>query len=438
MKMRLWVALVLVLSCYSYYCNAELLEEGTTTSTEIISSDGEITETQETTTTVEHKSTGNIIHNDGNQNTDVGGIGSAKTWANCPIEGLGTGACSELTSGTLTTYQEYIQLNSFEIKSGGQIDWSVSAYMHENDTMYFESRLYNDNSLLQTDIINLQNQLSVQLYEGSINFDDAIDKVFVSIGGVDANAYSTLGGFFDDLTYNITYNYITTSIENFIDIVQPTIAANEIYSIDTYTVDTVTIDPPLVDVFVVEDFDTPEIEVFEETMIELPVIETEIIEPEIVEQIEEIFTEVEIEPVVEDTPEIVAEVENEEIKTATNEAPEPKEEVKVETPTKEVKPTSESKKQQENDKPSKQEKANRIMQTFNNIYSEEAQQTQLFLIMALGTNFKTYEQKNYVPQIEFYKEQYIQDNLVIEDFYGDYFSVGNSLTFNRMVDAQYE
>ena len=47
MKMRLWVALVLVLSCYSYYCNAELLEEGTTTSTEIISSDGEITETQE-------------------------------------------------------------------------------------------------------------------------------------------------------------------------------------------------------------------------------------------------------------------------------------------------------------------------------------------------------------------------------------------------------
>ena len=78
------------------------------------------------------------------------------------------------------------------------------------------------------------------------------------------------------------------------------------------------------------------------------------------------------------------------------------------------------------------------MQTFNNIYSAEAQSTQIFLIMALGTNYKSFEQTHYVPQIDFYKEQIITNTLIVDDYYGDYFSVGNSLMFNNMVDAQFE
>lgn len=439
MKILLLVVLGLVVCCYSYYCNADLLEEGTTQSGEIV-------------TKVEHKSTGNVVHNNGNQNTDVGGIGSAKTWSNCPIENLGTGACSEITSGTLTTYQEYIALNSFEIKSGGQIDWSVSTYLNENDTMYFESRLYNDNSLLQTDIVNFTDQLAVKIQQGTISFDNAIDKAFISIGGVDANASTTYGGFFDDLTYNITYNYISTSIQNFIEIVQPTIAINEYQSIDTYDVYNVDVtnnfttdiptevfvEPPMDMMAVQEVFDLPEIQTFEpieDTIIDMPVQQMEVMQPDTVEQIKEIVADIEEA----DAPlEIVVETPKEEIKTPVSKSVEPIEEVKSETPAKEVVVNSETKNKPKSNKPTKQEKANRIMQTFNNIYSAEAQSTQIFLIMALGTNYKSFEQTHYVPQIDFYKEQIITNTVIVDDFYGDYFSVGNSLMFNNMVDAQFE
>ena len=434
MKMWSWVALVLVLSCYSYYCNAQLLEEGSTVTTEILSSDGEITEIEETTVTVEHKTTGDILDVDngivsankaGTLEIDWGGLGPIHGMVDCTaIFGEDTGKCGLSRSSNLTTFQQYVTLpEGFEINQGGQIDWQLNLHHKQNNTTaYFETKGYLDNILQwQTGQINLPDYDTPSLYSGTHDFAGGLDKVFISIGGY--NEY-----YVDNVQYIVHYNSITTTIEHYLEIVQPTIVANEIFSV----VDIPVYETPI--------FDVAEIEIFNEVddpIVELPEMEIEVVEQEITvaEQIEEIFTETE--EVLEETPEMVVETENEEIKTPENELSEEVESVEIETPSEESKSTDEAKNQQENDKPSKQEKANRIMQTFNNIYSEEAQQTQLFLIMALGTDFKTYEQKTYVPQINPYEQYVLEDTLVMEDLYGDYFSVGNSLMFKQMVDSQY-
>ncbi len=79
------------------------------------------------------------------------------------------------------------------------------------------------------------------------------------------------------------------------------------------------------------------------------------------------------------------------------------------------------------------------MATFNNIYAAEAQQTQLLLITVLGANINEYIKKEIPSQLNPYEHITLnQNNNIIEDLYGDYFSVGSSLKFKRLVDSQYE
>ena len=77
----LWVFLVYFLCCFS--SNAQLLEEGTTTTTEI-ESQGGVEEVTETTTTIEHIDTGDVLDGDtgvvsskyeGDADSDWGGAG---------------------------------------------------------------------------------------------------------------------------------------------------------------------------------------------------------------------------------------------------------------------------------------------------------------------------------------------------------------------------
>ena len=78
----LWVFLVFYLYCFS--SNAQLLDEGSTTTTEI-EIQGDVEEITETTVTIEHKNTGDVLDGDtgvvtskyeGDADIDWGGAGS--------------------------------------------------------------------------------------------------------------------------------------------------------------------------------------------------------------------------------------------------------------------------------------------------------------------------------------------------------------------------
>ena len=81
--------LVFSLCCYS--SNAQLLDEGSTTTT-VIESQGNVEEVTETTVTIEHKTTGDVLDSDngivatskdGNANIGWGGAGAIYSHSSC-------------------------------------------------------------------------------------------------------------------------------------------------------------------------------------------------------------------------------------------------------------------------------------------------------------------------------------------------------------------
>ncbi len=293
-------ALVLAHFLCSYSSNAELLEEGTTITQEIISSDGEITEIKETTTTVEHESETFLD----NANVDVGGIGSIYSHSSCnsssgfPDDGR-TPNCGRARNNSLTTWQRNIDLSSFGIEDGGQIDWELyfafpnSMYQNEQLTAYTEMKGYVNNQLVfETGQEEIDKSLFEQnkfkpstnwsnLISGSYNFDGQLTKLFVVVGG--RGSY-----YWDEYEHIITWNNINTTVNTYIDIIQPTIVANELESLGSLdllqpiqTVNpSIEIEDTILSFDVVTDMDF-EINTME-TMEELPVAEV----------FEEVFAEV--------------------------------------------------------------------------------------------------------------------------------------------------
>ena len=65
--------------------------------------------------------------------------------------------------------------------------------------------------------------------------------------------------------------------------------------------------------------------------------------------------------------------------------------------------------------------------------------TTLAIVNALGPEIKTYEEiqiQNVSPS--WYKAEEIYSDVIMQDPLGNYFGVRDSLTFNNMVDMQYE
>ena len=87
----------------------------------------------------------------------------------------------------------------------------------------------------------------------------------------------------------------------------------------------------------------------------------------------------------------------------------------------------------------KQEKAKKILNNFESSYDNVAQMTTLAIVNALGPEIKTYEEiqiQNVSPS--WYEAEEIYADVIMQDPLGNYFGVRDSLTFNNMVDMQYE
>jgi len=326
-------------------------------------------------------------------------------------------------------------------------------YQNSGQTAYVQTKGYDDN-VLQWDsgqiIIDkttfTQNPYNyngntnwVNNVTGSYDFANALDKVYVEIGG--HGEY-----FWDEFQYNVAYNQITTVIETYLQVVQQEELINTtIDMLDDYEV---------VEVF------TPEIEL-PEIELEFNTIENDMSfdEPIVMEEIEsfdamteEIVPIIEIEenlsPINEDT-EQQEEVEVSEVATEPDATDEPSspanKEVEENTTQEEVEEVAEektvavkvdtSKKVAEK----KQEKAKKILNNFESSYDNVAQMTTLAIVNALGPEIKTYEEiqiQNVSPS--WYEAEEIYSDVIMHDPLGNYFGVRDSLTFNNMVDMQYE
>ena len=391
---------LLVSSLFFLYCyssNAQMLPEGDTVTQEIETEhlgEGHIDTITETTTTVEHKTTGDILHKDtgvvanryeGDMDLDWGGLGPA-SMPDCTAY-FGTGRCGKGTSNSHTTFDQYVDISQFHISDGGALEWELQMHHSQaNTTGYFQTKGYNNN-ILQWDTgqITLENNQTPTTYTGTYDFAGDLDKVFIRVGG--AKNY-----FFDNVEYTVNYNHITTAVETWIEIVQPGLMEDQITVelIEQYEVATpeeqYQMDEMMEDFDMVMTFDMPTMEQpMEEMMVDMPIeigtmmeeynegtisYEEVIVEvQEMVEEIQDIGMDVDVSmPTLEEVKEVAIEqpVEVEVVETETvTETVEVIEEIKEEPvevveetneePTKEVADVSENNNMEEIKEEAKEE-----------------------------------------------------------------------------------
>lgn len=539
MKNLLVLVLVVCCSCsFSFDTWGQMLDEGTTVTTEI-EQQGNVETVTETTVTIEHKTTGDVLDSDngivaaskdGNANTDWGGGGSIYPHSQCTDAASGfpatgtdgrTSGCGHASTNSLTTWRQYVDLNSFDINEGGEVNYEFlfafpdSMYQNSGQTAYVQTKGYNDNVLQwETGLVTIdkttftQNPYNysnntnwVNTVTGSHDFANQLDKVYIEIGG-----YGEY--YWDEFQYNVAYNHITTVVDTWMQVVQQQELENTIttltpiYEEPVYEEEIVqdipieiempdvNVDVAVMDEPVFEDLgfepDVPIVEMPEEievmAEVETMVAEIEqidsISQPESTEPIVEIETPTEEptsnetqaeapteettenEPVkevvveksesepVEEKQEVAEESQQEEVeeKQVTEEVKEEKqvEETKEEkkeiaqNDVKEKEPVQKSVKQEKQSKQEqKQAKAKEILNNLVDPYSSVAQMTTLALVNALGPNIKTYSAP-VQTQPTWYESEEIYADVTLPSPLNNYFGVRDSLTYNKMIDSQYE
>src|SRR5210317_42355 len=505
-KKKLLMMKVLLVSSLLFLCcslsNAQMLPEGDTVTQEIETEhlgEGHIDTITETTTTVEHKTTGDILHKDtgvvtsryeGDMDQDWGGIGSA-SMLNCDAY-FGTGTCGKGTSTSHSTFDQYIDISEFYKSASGALEWELQMHHSQaNTTGYFQTKGYNNNVLQwDTGQITLENNQTPTTYTGTYDFAGDLDKVFIREGG--AKNY-----FFDNVEYTVNYNHITTSVETWIEIVQPGLMEDQITVelIEQYDVATpeeqYQMDEMMEEFDMVMTFDMPTMDYpMEEIAIEMPIEVGTMMEEynegtisyeEVITEVQEIVQEiqdigevsmptleevkevvieesVEVEPVVE----VIEEVTEEPVKIVeeTNEEPTKEvadvsednnmEEVKEETEpqekevankdmeTEEVDQNEPKKLEVTKQQQKKQDKANQVLDTIQSQYDPVAQLTTIALVTALGPDILQYQQQDIMQQMQWYEAEEIYNDVIMSDPLGDYISVRSNLQMERMIQQQYE
>ena len=489
MKILLFLVLVALSSCsYSFDTWAQMMEEGDTVTT-VIESQGDVEEVTQTTVTVEHKATGDVLDGDtgivtskyeGDADIDWGGQGAIYSHASCTDAASGfpatgtdgrTVACGHAKNNSLTTWEQYVDLNSFDIEDGGQVDWQFyfafpnNMYTNANRTAFVETKGYYDNVLQwETGQITIDKTTFTQNpydYSGNTNwvntvlgseeFAGQLDKVYINIGG-----YGTY--YWDEFQYDIAYNYVTTVVETWMQVVEQqqaldtTMDLMDDYEImdtfeqdvmDTTMDDMVNMDVDMPDIDI-PDVDVPETSAGEEMLqdleLDMPMMDVE----EVAAEIEEMVAEIEDIAVDEPTEEVSSPTNEPELTEEVVEEVEPTEEIEVaEETSSEEEPKEEVKKVEVEEKPTKQqekkqEKAKEIIENFASNYDPVAQITTLALVNALGPNIKTYSNQVVQPALQWYKTEEIYTDVVMQDPLGNYFGVRDSLVFEQMIGAQYE
>ena len=465
-----------------------MMEEGDTVTT-VIESQGDVEEVTQTTVTVEHKATGDVLDGDtgivtskyeGDADIDWGGDGAIYSHASCTDAASGfpatgtdgrTVACGHAKNNSLTTWEQYVNLNSFDIEDGGQVDWQFyfafpnNMYTNANRTAFVETKGYYDNVLQwETGQITIDKTTFTQNpydYSGNTNwvntvlgseeFAGQLDKVYINIGG-----YGTY--YWDEFQYNVAYNYVTTVVETWMQVVEQqqaldtTMDLMDDYEImdtfeqdvmDTTMDDMVNMDVDMPDIDI-PDVDVPETSAGEEMLqdleLDMPMMDVE----EVAAEIEEMVAEIEDIAVDEPTEEVSSPTNEPELTEEVVEEVEPTEEIEVaEETSSEEEPKEEVKKVEVEEKPTKQqekkqEKAKEIIENFASNYDPVAQITTLALVNALGPNIKTYSNQVVQPALQWYKTEEIYTDVVMQDPLGNYFGVRDSLVFEQMIGAQYE
>ena len=489
--MKILLCLVLVaLSCCSYSFDtwAQMMEEGDTVTT-VIESQGDVEEVTQTTVTVEHKATGDVLDGDtgivtskyeGDADIDWGGQGAIYSHASCTDAASGfpatgtdgrTVACGHAKNNSLTTWEQYVNLNGFDIEDGGQVDWQFyfafpnNMYTNANRTAFVETKGYYDNVLQwETGQITIDKTTFTQNpydYSGNTNwvntvlgseeFAGQLDKVYINIGG-----YGTY--YWDEFQYDIAYNYVTTVVETWMQVVEQqqaldtTMDLMDDYEImdtfeqdvmDTTMDDMVNMDVDMPDIDI-PDVDVPETSAGEEMLqdleLDMPMMDVE----EVAAEIEEMVAEIEDIAVDEPTEEVSSPTNEPELTEEVVEEVEPTEEIEVaEETSSEEEPKEEVKKVEVEEKPTKQqekkqEKAKEIIENFASNYDAVAQITTLALVNALGPNIKTYSNQVVQPALQWYETEEIYTDVIMHDPLGNYISVKDSLIFNKMIEKQYE
>ena len=502
----LLVFLVFSFSCFS--SNAQLLDEGSTTTT-VIDAQGNVEEVTETTVTIEHKTTGDILDGDtgivtnkyeGDADVDWGGGGSIYSHSACTDAASGfpatgtdgrTSGCGHARSNSLTTWRQYVDLNSFGIEEGGEVNYEFlfafpnSMYTNSGQTAYVQTKGYNDNTLQwETGLVTIDkttftqnpnnytnNTNWVNTVTGVSDFSNQLDKVYIEIGGY--------GEFYwDEFQYNVVYNHITTVVDTWMQVVEQqqdidtTIdLMNDYEVIDTFEQDimdttmeemvNIEVDIPEVDI---PDIALPTTEVssseemLQDLEIDMPMMDVQ----EVAAEIEEMVAEIEDIAVEEPTEEVSSPIDEPELTEEVVEEVEPTEEIEVveeveaaeevveevevaeeveateevveeEPKEEEVKAEEKPTKQQEK----KQEKAKEIIENFASNYDAVAQITTLALVNALGPNITTYSNQVVQPALQWYETEEIYTDVVMQDPLGNYFGVRDSLVFEQMIGAQY-
>jgi len=469
MKILLFLVLVALSCCsYSFDTWAQMQEEGDTVTT-VIESQGDIEEVTQTTVTIEHKASGDVLDGDtgivtskyeGSADKDWGGAGSIYSHSACTDAASGfpatgtdgrTSGCGHARNNSLTTWRQYVNLNSFGIEEGGEVNYEFlfafpnNMYTNANRTAFVQTKGYNDNTLQwETGLVTIDkttftqnpnnynnNTNWVNTVTGSYDFANQLDKVYIEIGG-----YGEY--YWDEFQYNIAYNYITTVVETWMQVVEQqqaldtTMDLMDNYEVmdtfeqnimDTTMEDMVNMEVDIPDVDI-PDVDLPETEVssseemLQDLELDMPMMDVE----EVAAEIEEMVAEIEDIAVDEPTEEVSSTIDEPES------TEEPKEEVK------EAKAEDKPTKQQEK----KQQKAKEIIESFASNYDPVAQITTLALVNALGPNITTYSNQVIQPALEWYKTEEIYKNVVMDDPLGNYISVKDSLIFNKLIEQQYE
>ena len=487
MKKLAWVYLAFLV-CYGYCSSslAQLLEEGSTTVTTVETEDlgeGHVDTYTSTTTTITNETTDNILGPNGtgivssryesDMDLDWGGIGSA-SMPNCNSI-FGTGTCGKGTSNSHTTFQQTVDVSQFHIKDGGALSWDLDFYHSQSNTWgYIESKGWDSNNILQweTGRVALEHSNTPTNYSGTYDFSGELSKVFISVGG--AKNY-----YFDNYNYVINYNTITTTTDSWIEIVQPLVSLtpeimmtdeefnnlpNDIQqdiemNMEQYDMVT-TINLPG-DVGTTSDVEIqlPEIEIseqFQEVMVE---VET------FVQEIKELDLDIPDEPNIEisaakiestaptDGPgepleeSGIVEVPS---KSASNEEnpsadkvevaekePESKEIVEESTTEVEPGPKKEVAAGKKSIEEKKQEKAEKIINSFESPYQDITGVVTLRIMDALSADINVYQNQTIEDVAWYTQQEFYQDNF-IPDPYGNYMSVRSALDMEEMIASQYE
>lgn len=185
------------------------------------------TTTTTTTNTVTHGTSGNLLDESlgytkhgSDQESDVGGSGSASNNSS-QCRSLGTSdKCSGLTSTNLTTYEwNNLDVSGLSMEGrGGEVTYSVAIDVPSSDTTSIMITGVDDTGktvFTGVDVLSAAGTESIGVYEGGFDFSDSFSKISIKMFGTNyqlTSAYPV----FDDLQANIYWNILSTVVTQFI------------------------------------------------------------------------------------------------------------------------------------------------------------------------------------------------------------------------------